>query len=413
MIKKFALMVNVSALALVLGADMAAAQELDVTKRPRPEYDAAGLRAGSFLIFPKSQIHGTYDDNIFATESNKVDDYIIRLNPSITANSDWNNHALNANVFVDHAFYMSHSDEDYTDYGVSTNGRIDIQRSAYLFGGLGAQHLHEDRGSENSVAGATEPTEFDRYDANVGGTYKPNRLGVTVEGTWSRLSFDNDTNAAGGTINNGDRDRDVYGERLRVGYDIQPGYTAFVQGSMNQRDYDQTPDDNGFNRNSDGYRVDVGLELRLTNVMDAEIYTGYFSQNYDDPRFSDVDDVDFGGRLLWSVSPLATIKAGLARNVEETTQVGASSYVATVASAGVDYELRRNILVGAGVSYTNNDYDGNGRNDDVWRLNLNGKYLINRHFFAGAQVGYADRSSNQAGSSYERFTAGLMVGTQF
>ena len=411
-IKKFSLMASVSALALVQGADLAAAQELDVTKRPRPEYDAAGLRAGSFLIFPKTTISETYNTNIYATENNTADDFITRLSPEITVNSDWNNHALNARAFVDHAFYASHNDEDYTDYGLLADGRIDIQRSAYLFAGGGAEHLHEDRGSENAVNG-TDPTEFDRYTANLGGTYKPNRLGVTLEGNWKNLDFDDVSTSTGATINNDDRDRDVYGERLRIGYDVQPGYTAFIQGSLNQRDYDSVPDDNGFNRNSDGYRVDAGIEVRLSNVIDAEFFGGYFNQNYDDARFSDVSAFDAGARVLWSVNPLTTVKASLARSVEETVQINSSSYVATIAEVGVDYELRRNILIGAGGSFSNNDYQGISRNDDVWRLNLNGKYLINRRFFVGATVGYADRDSNTANKSYEQFTAGAFVGAQF
>lgn len=413
MMKKFTLMAGVSVLALMLGADLAAAQELDVTKRPRPEYDPVGLRAGSFLVFPKVELDETYNDNIYATESNKVDDFITTIKPSVTVNSDWNNHALNATVFLNEGLYASHSDEDFTDYGIRGDGRIDIQRSAYLFGGGSAEHLHEDRGAENAVAAATEPTEYDRYAANVGGTYKPNRLGITAEGTWQQFDFDNDVNGAGVVINNQDRDRNMYRERLRVGYDIQPGYTAFVQGSLNQRDYDQVPDDNGFNRNSDGYRVDAGIEVRLTNVIDAEFFGGYFSQDYDDPAFSDVNAFDAGARVLWSVSPLATVKASLTRQVEETVQVNASSYIATVAQVGVDYELRRNILVGANVSFANNDYQGISRDDDVWRLNLNGKYLIKRNFYMGARVGYADRSSNQVNQSYEQFTAGAFVGAQF
>ena len=64
MIKKFSLMAGVSVLALMIGADLASAQELDVTKRPRPEYDPIGVSAGSFLIFPKIQLDETYNTNI-------------------------------------------------------------------------------------------------------------------------------------------------------------------------------------------------------------------------------------------------------------------------------------------------------------------------------------------------------------
>lgn len=410
--RKFALLAGASALALMLGADLAAAQELDVTKRPRPEFDAQGLRAGSFLIFPKTELHGTYNSNIFAEETNETDDYIARLNPTIAARSDWNNHALNANVFVDHAFYSDNSKEDYTDYGVGLDGRIDVTRTANIFGGVGARHLHEDRGSPDDTRGV-EPTEYDRYDANLGATYKPNRLGVTVEGTWRRLDYDNVATSTGAIINNQDRDRDVFGQRLRVGYDVQPGYTAFVQGSLNQRKYDTRPDRNGFDRNSDGWRLNAGVEFSVTNLIDGEIYAGYLEQSYDDPRLDTNSGMDFGGRLVWAPTQLTSVKASLAREVSETTSAGASSYLATIASLRVDHELMRNVLVGARASYTNNDYDGINRSDDIWGLGVDGKYFITSRFFAGAQAGWTDRDSNVAGQSYDQYTVGAFVGAQF
>ena len=47
------------------------AQELrrgaSVLDRPKPELDPLGVRAGSFLIFPKVEVGTAYDDNVFAT----------------------------------------------------------------------------------------------------------------------------------------------------------------------------------------------------------------------------------------------------------------------------------------------------------------------------------------------------------
>lgn len=410
-VNKLSLMTGASIVALaMLGS--AAAQELDVTKRPRPEFDPQGLRAGSFLIYPKTELHETYNSNIYAVQTNETDDFITRINPTIEARSDWNNHALNARAFVDHAFYADNSDEDWTDYGAGFDGRIDVTRAANIFGGAGARHLHEDRGSPDDTLGV-EPTEFDRYDANLGATYKPNRLGITVEGTWRQLDYDNVNTSTGAVVNNQDRDRNIYGQRLRVGYEIQPGYTAFVQGSLNQREYKTTPDDNGFNRDSDGWRLNGGVEFRITNLIDGEVYAGYLEQNYDDPALQSESNIDFGGRLLWAPTQLTSVRATLAREVVETTSAGASGYLATIVSVAVDHELMRNVLIGANASYTNNDYDGITREDNVWRLGVNGKYLITRHFFAGARAGWTDRDSDAAGQSYDQYTVGAFIGAQF
>jgi len=409
---KLSLMTGASILALAVGLSAASAQELDVTKRPRPEYDPIGLRAGSFLIFPSTELSETYNSNIYAENTNETDDFITELRPDIRVRSDWNNHALNANVFVHSGHYAQNTDENYTDYGVGLDGRLDVTRVANIFGGAGARHLHEDRGSPDDVRGV-EPTEYDRYDANLGGNYKPNRIGITVEGTWRRLEYDNVMTSTGAVVDNSDRDRDVFGQRVRVGYDVSPGYTAFVQGSLNQRKYDITPDSNGFDRDSDGWTLNAGVEFKLTNLVAGEVYAGYMEQNYNDAALESNSNMDFGGRLLWSVSQLTTVHADVARQVVETTSAGSSGYLATTTRIGVDHELMRNVLVGATAAYTNNDYDGINRDDNVWHLGVKGKYLINRNFYTGAQAGWTDRDSDAANQSYDQYVVGAFIGAQF
>ena len=46
-----------------------------VTARPRPDFDALGIRAGGFLIFPSVTVDGQYNDNVFATDENEEEDF--------------------------------------------------------------------------------------------------------------------------------------------------------------------------------------------------------------------------------------------------------------------------------------------------------------------------------------------------
>ncbi len=410
---KISLAVGVSAIALLFGANLASAQELDVTKRPLPEYDPVGMPVGSFLVFPKLEFSETYNGNIYAQETGETDDFVTRIAPSVAVNSDWSNHALNVVADAVWGVYADNSDEDFIDYGIAADGRLDVQRSSNVFGGLSYRRLHEERGSPNDVRLSTEPTEYDRVMANLGVTYKPNRFGVTVEGDWHDLDYDDTRGTTGNVINNDDRDRGVWGGRLRLGYDIQPDYTAFIQGSFNERDYDNVPDDRNLNRNSDGYRVDVGMEFRVTGTVDGEVFVGYFDQDYEDQALADVSDFDVGGNLVWSVTPLTTIKGLLARDVNETVVASASSFVSTAVAVDVDHELRRNFLIGGTVVFANNDYEGISRDDDIIRLGLRARYLITRNFYAGANAGYTDRDSSVASFSYDQFRVGLTLGAQF
>ena len=101
-------------IALLLGSELALAQtaseqlvrdqlavvrpRLDrgetVTNRSRPELDPLGMRAGSFLIYPRLGLQETYNDNIFAVESDEQDDFITLVRPQLDVRSDWTNHAV-------------------------------------------------------------------------------------------------------------------------------------------------------------------------------------------------------------------------------------------------------------------------------------------------------------------------------
>ena len=51
-------------------------RNVSVRQRPRPGYDALGLRQGAFIIWPKVALSTEYNDNIFATDTDKVADSV-------------------------------------------------------------------------------------------------------------------------------------------------------------------------------------------------------------------------------------------------------------------------------------------------------------------------------------------------
>src|SRR5689334_14678398 len=49
-------------------------RNVSVTERPRPGYEALGLRAGGFMLWPKLTVANEYNDNIFATQNIRIAD---------------------------------------------------------------------------------------------------------------------------------------------------------------------------------------------------------------------------------------------------------------------------------------------------------------------------------------------------
>ncbi len=384
-----------------------------VTDRARPDLDPLGIRAAGFLLYPKLAVAEQYDDNIFSTDTDEEDDFITIANPSIQLQSNWRNHALNFYGTAEIGRYAENSDEDYEDYTLGADGRVDIVRDSFVKAAISFSELHEDRGSPDDVAG-DEPTEFSVLFPQVGVFHRFGRFNLNVDGTLRRFDFD-DTPATGGPINNDDRDRNEWEATVRLGYEIVPHYEAFIRASYNVRRYDDAFDDNGFDRDSDGFEVVAGTAIEFTGVTFGNVFVGFHSQDRDDPALSTINGVKFGGQIIWNVTGLTTVKGFVTRTVEETTQDDASGFVATRVGASVDHELLRNLLVGAEASFTNSAYEGIDRDDDDIGFGVYGKYLLNRHLYLSARYDFRDRESTGAdeGRVFDKNVFMVSLATQF
>lgn len=393
-----------------------------VLQRPRPDYDPLGIRAGSFLIYPYANLAEAYDSNVYAIPSPAVKgDFYTDLAPGAAVRSDWNNHALNFDASGDIKRYASLVSENVSNGAVSTSGRLDILRDIYAAGGLGYQLAHEDRSSPNSAINAKNPIEYQVVNGNVAYVHEPGRLSLRVDASASDYNYNNAETATGATIVETDRNRIEYMVKPRVSYEIVPGYHAFVQASGNERDYQAQFDQFGYNKSSKGYETDAGTAIDLGRLITGEVFAGYLSQSYDDPRLKTVSGVAFGGNLLWNVTELTSVRFTLTRAVQETvvtagggaTIVDAAADLQTSASVSVEHELLRNVLLSAGAIFIQDDFQGIIRTDDNYEGDAGARYLINRNLSAGLDFSYRKRTSNVPGNDYEREIVTARLRTQF
>lgn len=382
-----------------------------VATRRRPELEPLGVRLGGFLLRPAISVEEVYNSNIFATETDEEDDFITRVLPTLVLDSNWSRHRLTLRAGAEFGFYAENSDEDYIDYLAGVEGRLDITSNAFLTASADYRHLHEDRGSPDDVAGI-EPTEFDAMLFTLGYSHRFGRFRARLAGTLENLDFDNVESAAGGTINNNDRDRIEVEGTARLGYEIVPNYEAFVQGSYNVRDYDDPFDDAGFDRDSEGFGVVAGLSVDFGGITFGDFYLGYRQQDYDDSAFGTISGLDAGAAITWNVTPLTTIVGGVRRTVEETTTPGSGGFFGTEVSLRVDHELLRNLVLGLDGRYVMRDYDGIDREDDYFEVGADALYMLNRNIYVSAGYEYRDRSSTEAGEDYSQHVALLRLTLQ-
>lgn len=364
------------------------------------DYQSPGIRMGGFNLNTGAELAWEYNDNIFYLREQEISDNILHARPWLNLSSDWGRHALNLNAFVDAAYYDDFGSQDYTDWVTSLDGRIDVKRGSAFNYKASYMNLHEERSNPDSRI-SIEPTEYSFGGVDVGYTHGFNRLSATVRYQYQDTDYDDGKDFQGNLVDNRDRDRSRDIWSLRMGYDYSDQSAVFIEYAGNSLDYDQTFDNSGYQRSSDGYDLRGGVAWNMTGVLTGDLFLQYVSQDYDDPRFNKVDGFGIGANLDWTPTELTSVSVKFANTPQETTQLGASGYYSSLYSARVQHELRRNILVNARFSYTDNEYEydnpaaGSLRDTQVTRAGAGLSYLLNRHLNLSGGYVYEKQDANE------------------
>ncbi len=382
-------------------------------ERVHDSYQPRGVDLGSFLVLPRLEIDGQYNSNLFATERDERGDFLSVIRPELRLRSRFREHAINLSLLAEQYLHRRYSQDNRTELQLEADGRYDISREtqANYFGQLFSRH--EDRGSPDDIQGE-EPTPTQGMVNRGGLKHQFGRYTVQGEVGLDRRTFGEVDTALGTSISNSDRDRWEMLGRLRGSYEIFPGYAAVTEVSANTRRYDDSSDRNGFNRDSHGYRVETGIGVDLSQLVRGDFLVGYFSQDYQDNRFSDPSGVSMRATFNWTPSTLTIVVPSLERSVNETTRRGVSSMVRNSASLTIRHELERNIVLTGFGSVSYDQFEGvDDMNAWTYEARARAIYAFTPEIYTGGEIGYRDKRSERAGDSYQQTVFMLRLGLQY
>lgn len=354
-----------------------------------PGYYVNGIR-----FIPDIDISGSYNDNIFATDSNQVSDFITVVRANLAGYSDWDRHGIGFNIGGKVGSYWDTPEEDYTDYWADLNGRYDISSQTNLFGGLGFSYLHESRDSPDANLSGIQPTTYRSKDAHLGLSHRLESYSFRIGGAFKDLDFDNVPTLFGGTLDNDFRDRKLTGLGARATRNVNESTDLFVQLLYDKRDYDTPVDQFGYQKSSDGYRAALGFNKRFEGLGSLEATAGVLSQNHKDGRFKDIRKPDFSGSFTMIPTSRSKFEAKLDRGLYETTQAGSAGYLYTSLGARIDYRFQPKLSGHLSGSYGKADYLDVDREDDNLSASLGLKYQLTPHAYLMAEYRRVERDSN-------------------
>lgn len=363
-----------------------------VLDRPRPAYAAQPIRAGSLNIMP--QIVGTleFDDNVFATDENRVSDGIVRLRPRVSVVRPDPDLTLSLAGEAEFTRYMSRQSENSDQCAVEGRGRYTISRETLVDLRLLQARAIEERTSPDSLTGLARPNRFDISEAYGEVRHEVGRIRVRTTLDWERRNYQDNRNPLGAVIDQDFRDRSTVTIGTIGEYAFSPRFAVFVAGSANARDY-RTRIGPIPARDSRGWELAAGASFEVGKLMRGALRLGYLSQNYRSPQFRDVNGVLVRGELSYFITPLVTITATADRSVVETGVLEAAGYLRTAGGLRVDYELLRNLILQGEVGYERRRFNAVDRRDGRFAAGLTATYLVSPRWSVRGEYRYRSQDS--------------------
>lgn len=385
-------------------------EDMPVKKRQQPGYEPVGIRAGSWMFNPKLISGGLYDSNVFSSNTTKRADIAAVFAPSLRAHTLWERHGLDLKLDAQSTIYNENSSLSQTNASLKGNGWFDVARDLAVLTNFQIAHLNEGVGTLSSPVNAISPTPYDLFSGDLTVRKEFNRFTGSVGMRIDSYDYGQTRAQDGSTINQDSRDGQIYALHGRIDYAFSPvlGWFAGVEG--NQRNIRGTP---AQPLDSQGYRALSGFTIGFTHLLTGEFGAGYVQQRFDDPTIGSIEGPSYRAMLTWRPTRLLDVHFKAEQIVTETSDTSSTGVLANAFQFGLDYELRRNVIISLAAGYENDRFFGQQRRDKVTTSDARIKYLINRYGAVSLFHRYTERNSDNPAFSFDKHQVGINVTAQF
>jgi hypothetical protein len=369
-------------------------------------FGAVGDYAGAFLIKSAVEVSGGYDTNPGRTfQPNGLPFWVV--SPEFLAVSNWERHALVADLrgsftgyggslpqTIDGQINPAPINVDRPDFTGHVDGRLDVTEDFDLAAQTRLRVATDNPGSPNIQAGLARYPVFATYGGTFGFDQRFNRLQISAGGTVDRTVYQNSALTDGESTTNDDRQFNQYGGVGRVSYELKPGLKPFVEAEGDTRVHDLQFDRNGFQRDSNGGYVKGGTSFEFTRLLTAEVAVGWSERTYVDPRLNRLQGLLTTASLVWSATPLTTVKFFSDTQIAETTLPNSAGVFVHTYAFEVDHDFRR-WLTGIGkFIYGTYEYEGVGRTDRSYSVEGDLVYKMTRNLWVKGSLRHDILDSN-------------------
>ncbi|WP_439575834.1 outer membrane beta-barrel protein [Phreatobacter sp.] len=375
-------------------------------RRVQPEVDpfaATGLRVGSFIVTPQADLTLGYDSNPRRVSAGSPGSLFTQSYGEVQARSDWSRHEVTARLRGTYSAYFSDPGVNRPEVAAVATGRIDVARDTRIETEARYNLIANAPGSSNLPSapdGLRNLPLIRQYGATAGVVQDIGRLQLSLRGTVDRVTHDDAVTNAGTLIPQGERNYVALGGRLRASYELTPGVRPFVEAAIERRSFDQPVTSGGLQQGSNAFTARIGSTFELTRLLTGEIAAGYLLRRSAEPTFTDIRVPVLDASLIWTVTPLTTLRLTARSTVDESFTTGASGIQRHDLAVELEHAFRRWLTGTARLAYGQDRYAGTTRTDQRMIASVGLVYRASRNLQIRGELRREALMSSAVGQSY-------------
>jgi hypothetical protein len=380
------------------GDDYDRGHNVGVVERGRPEYDALGVRLGSFIVNPQLTTSIGYSDNIFNDNTNKKSDVYTSFEPYVSVASDWSVHQLRLTGAADIRRFANETLRNQDAWNVQGSGRVDITSDLTVRLDAQADRTYESPFSADVVANLIEPSRYLRTFVGTRTSYDSGRSRVI--GTIDRTSYEfSSVRFADGLVRDQRyRDRVTYNGTGTYELGFSPSLSLYARLEADRNNYGLKQAFGEPSRDSNGYRGVFGSNFDIAGVARGTIGIGYSYRKFDASQtYRTTSGMSVEARADWFPSELTTVGILLQRRLIDVDLSNAGSSWDNRFRVTVDHELLYNLIVTIGGEVSKREYPERSTSTQVYRAEVGSRYQVTRWLGLDANIGYGSNKPSGVG----------------
>lgn len=378
---------------------------------PTPETDPfgpTGIRLGTFDLNVSLEQAIGYSSNV-SEQAGGDSGAFSETSISASITSDWSRHQWQTNINGSYRRPFDDEEIDQPQLVIDTALRLDLI-DGYTLTTDGFYNITTQGFTSSTLApGAVDNPIVENWGGGIELQRTDRKLQVTLRGDIDRDEFQSSDLGGGIIQDEGDQNNTEYRATARLGYEISPAITPFVEGSYAIRDFDQESDRNGNDRDSDIFELRGGVEIDLGEKLTGEIAVGYVNESFEDPLLEDLNALTINGQLNWSPERDTQISLTLGTITNNSITANENGSIIYTGRLDAVRQISDRFSVNA---FADTQVETNIDNNTTFQVGIGTQYWVNRFMAITSQVDYQRFESDAPNSSFDATSGQIGVRLQ-